>query len=256
VSDILVERGADGVLSIELNRPEKLNSISDAMWAQLGRELGRVHADPGIRAVLLRGAGGVFSAGSDVSGFIGQAEPLGERIEACNEVLITLHELPVPTVAQVDGLAGGSGANLALLCDFVLASDRSRFAELFTHIGLSLDTGSSWLLPRLVGERRAREIALLGEWMDAATAQRIGLISTVVPGELLQAECEALLGRLIELSRPASAGTKRLLNESWQRSLRDALTAETVNQLWVIDTPEARAAIEAFTAKSQRKARS
>jgi enoyl-CoA hydratase/carnithine racemase len=143
VSDLLVSR-RDGVVSIELNRPGKLNSVTDAMWAQLGEELARVRASDDDRAVLLRGAGGVFSAGSDVTGFIGGDEPLGTRIQRCNQVLLDLRNLPVPTVARVDGLAGGSGANLALLCDFVIASDRSRFAELFTRIGLSLDTGSSW----------------------------------------------------------------------------------------------------------------
>ena len=253
MSDLLVSRHG-GVVSIELNRPGKLNSVTDAMWAQLGEELARVRASDDDRAVLLRGAGGVFSAGSDVTGFIGGDEPLGERIERCNQVLLDLHNLPVPTVARVDGLAGGSGANLALLCDFVIASDRSRFAELFTHIGLSLDTGSSWLLPRLVGERRAREIALLGDWVDAAAAAAWGLITAAVPGDRLDGECEALLARLVAQSPAASAGTKQLLNDSWHRTLGQALAAETVNQLRVIETPAARARIEAFTRKSERKA--
>jgi 2-(1,2-epoxy-1,2-dihydrophenyl)acetyl-CoA isomerase len=253
VSDLIVSRH-DGVVTIVLNRPAKLNAITDAMWAQLGEEFARVRADEGDRAVLLSGAAGVFSAGSDVSGFIGHPEPLADRIEDCNEVLLDLYDLPVPTVARVDGLAGGSGANLALLCDFVIASDRSRFAELFTHIGLSLDTGSSWLLPRLVGDRRARELALLGDWVDAATAVTWGLVNAVVPESRLDAECEALLARLVTLSAAASAGTKRLLADGWHSTLREALTAETANQLRVIETPAARARIQAFLAKTERKA--
>jgi enoyl-CoA hydratase/carnithine racemase len=253
VSDLIVSRRGS-VVTIVLNRPGKLNSITDAMWAQLGEELARVRASEDDRAVLLRGTGGVFSAGSDVTGFIGGDEPLGDRVERCNQVLLDLHDLPVPTVAQVDGLAGGSGANLALLCDFVIASDRSRFAELFTHIGLSLDTGSSWLLPRLVGERRACELALLGDWVDAVTAADWGLITAAVPAGRLDGECEALLARLTALSPAASAGTKRLLNDSWHSTLREALTAETVNQLRVIETPEARARIQAFLTKTERKA--
>jgi enoyl-CoA hydratase/carnithine racemase len=253
VSDLIVSRH-DGVVTIMLNRPGKLNAITDAMWAQLGEEFARVRADEGDRAVLLSGAGGVFSAGSDVSGFIGHPERLADRIEDCNQVLLDLHDLPVPTVAKVDGLAGGSGANLALLCDFVIASDRSRFAELFTQIGLSLDTGSSWLLPRLVGERRARELALLGDWVDAATAVTWGLVNAAVPESRLDAECEALLARLVTLSTAASAGTKRLLADSWHSTLREALTAETVNQVRVIETPTARARIQAFLAKPERKA--
>ena len=244
----------DSVVTIVLNRPGKLNSITDAMWARLGEELARVRASEDDRAVLFSGAGDVFSAGSDVTGFIGHHEPLGDRVERCNQVLLDLHDLPVPTVAKVDGLAGGSGANLALLCDFVIASDRSRFAELFTHIGLSLDTGSSWLLPRLVGERRARELALLGDWVDATTAAAWGLITAAVPESRLDSECEVLLARLVALSAVASASTKRLLNDSWQSTLREALTAETVNQLRVIETPEARAKIQAFLTKTERKA--
>jgi enoyl-CoA hydratase/carnithine racemase len=254
LSDLVVSRG-DGVVSIVLNRPGKLNAITDAMWALLGQELARIRDNAEDRAVLLTGAGGVFSAGSDVSGFLSHRQSLASRIEACNQVLLDLHHLPVPTVAKVDGLAGGSGANLALLCDFVIASDRSRFAELFTHIGLSLDTGSSWLLPRLAGERRARELALLGDWVDAAQAASFGLINSVVPAADLDDQCSSLLSRLVRLSAEASAGTKRLLNDSWRSTLRDALSAETVNQLRVIDSPAAQAAINAFVAKSERRTR-
>jgi enoyl-CoA hydratase/carnithine racemase len=254
VSDLVVSR-SDGVVSIVLNRPGKLNAITDTMWALLGEELGRVRDSGEDRAVMLSGAGGVFSAGSDVSGFLSDRQSLADRIEACNQVLLDLHELPVPTVAKVDGLAGGSGANLALLCDFVIASERSRFAELFTHIGLSLDTGSSWLLPRLVGERRARELALLGDWVDAAQAASFGLINSVVPEADLDGRCRSLLSRLVRLPAEASAGTKRLLNEGWASTLRDALAAETINQLRVIDSPAAKAAITAFVAKSERRAR-
>jgi len=252
MSDLVITR-ADGIVSIVLSRPGKLNAISDAMWESLGEEFGRVRDGGNDRAVLISGAGRAFSAGSDVSGFAGHPPELPAHIEACNQVLLDLHGLPVPTVAKVNGVAGGSGANLALLCDFVVASDRSRFAELFTHIGLSLDTGSSWLLPRLVGERRAREIALLGDWIDAATAASWGMISAVVPEEELDGACDALVGRLARLSRTATAGTKRLLADSWHSSLRDALTAETDNQLRVIESPAATEAIAAFLAKSQRK---
>jgi enoyl-CoA hydratase/carnithine racemase len=253
VSDLVVSR-SDGVVSITLNRPGKLNAITDAMWERLGEELRRVRANRDDHALLLSGSGGVFSAGSDVCGFAGNRGSLGDRIEACNRVLLDLHELPVPTVAKVDGLAGGSGANLALLCDFVIASQRSRFAELFTHIGLSLDTGSSWLLPRLVGERRARELALLGDWIDAAKAANWGLISSVVPEAELNDACSSLLSRVVQLPAEATAGTKRLLAQSWHVTLRDALTAEAVNQVRVIDSPEARTAISAFLAKSGRTA--
>lgn len=238
------------VLQLELDRPGKLNAVTDEMWATILAALGDAVADPAVRAVQLSGANGAFSAGSDVTGFIG-GEPLGPRIEECNLVFLALHGLPLPTLAKVDGVAAGSGANLALFCDFVVASERSSFAELFTRIGLSLDTGASWLLPRLVGERRARELSLLGDALGARTAADWGLISSCVPVDELDGACDDLLARLAALPPEGVAGTRRLLADSWHSTLREALTAETVNQLEVIESPAATAAITAFAARSR-----
>jgi 2-(1,2-epoxy-1,2-dihydrophenyl)acetyl-CoA isomerase len=147
---------------------------------------------------------------------------------------------------MVDGIAAGAGVNLALACDFVVASDRSRFLQLFIRRGLSLDSGGSWLLPRLVGERRARQLAFLGDSLDAATALDWGMITSVAPPEELAAEVDALTGRLRKLSPSALAGTKSLLNNAWQTTLAEALEAEIDNQVAVIASPEAQAAIAAF----------
>jgi 2-(1,2-epoxy-1,2-dihydrophenyl)acetyl-CoA isomerase len=150
---------------------------------------------------------------------------------------------------MVDGIAAGAGVNLALACDFVMASDRSRFLQLFIRRGLSLDSGGSWLLPRLVGERRARQLAFLGDSLDAATALDWGMITAVAPPEELAAEVDALTDRLRKLSPSALAGTKSLLNNAWQTSLAEALEAEIDNQVAVIASPEAQAAIAAFVRK-------
>jgi enoyl-CoA hydratase/carnithine racemase len=239
---VRVERQAD-VVTITMDRPDKLNAMTDPMWQALDAAL---HDIGTARVLVLTGAGGAFCAGSDVGGLLGGDRPMGDRIRLMNRVLDRLHELPIPTVAKVDGVAAGAGANLALVCDFVLASDRSRFMELFIRRALSLDSGASWLLPRLVGDRRARELAMLGDTVGAADAERYGLINRVVPVAALEAEVAALAERLAGLPATALRGTKQLLLDSWGCTFAAAMEAETVNQLAVLETPEASEAIRPF----------
>ncbi|MGI5158982.1 enoyl-CoA hydratase/isomerase family protein [Microbispora sp. CA-102843] len=239
----------DGVATITLNRPDKLNAMTDAMWSTLDVTLAELSADPEVRVVVLTGAGGVFCGGSDVGGLLDDLGGLPDRIRVSNRCVLAVHEAPVPTVAVVDGIAAGSGANLALACDFVIASDRSRFLQLFIRRGLSLDSGASWLLPRLVGGRRARQLAFLGDSLDAATALEWGMINAVVPQDRLPAEVAALTDRLRGLAPRALAGTKSLLNDAWETDLAAALEAEIVNQVDVISAPEAQAMIAAFLRK-------
>jgi enoyl-CoA hydratase/carnithine racemase len=160
--------------------------------------------------------------------------------------VLAMRELPVPTIAKVAGVAAGSGANLALACDFVIASEDAYFAQLFVHRGLSVDSGASWLLPRLVGERRARELCLLGERVPAPSALDLGMITQVVPGGDLDGTVTGLAERLRDLSGAALAGTKRMLNRTWEVGFAEALAAEAANQVEVIAGAEAREAISAF----------
>ncbi|WP_262402543.1 enoyl-CoA hydratase/isomerase family protein [Actinomadura sp. CNU-125] len=171
-------------------------------------------------------------------------DSLPERIAVSNRCVLAMRELPIPTIAKVGGVAAGSGANLALACDFVVAAEEGYFAQLFVHRGLSVDSGASWLLPRLVGERRARELCLLGDRIDAPSALEAGLI-TQVAADPDRAVAD-LAGRLRDLSPAALAGTKRMLNRTWQVTFAEALEAEAANQVRVITSPEAHAAISAF----------
>ncbi|MFE7223268.1 enoyl-CoA hydratase/isomerase family protein [Nocardioides sp. NPDC057577] len=236
----------DGVLTITLDRPDKLNAMTDPMWSTL-RDLLDTARGGEVRVVVVTGAGGAFCAGSDVGGLLGHPELLPERMRMSNACILALRELGVPTIASVDGVAAGAGANLALACDFVIASDRSRFLQLFIRRGLSLDSGASWLLPRLVGHRRALELALLGDEVAADEAQAWGLINRVVPAAELGEATTALAVRLASASPVALAGTKRLLEDAWQQTLAEALEAEIANQVAVIASPEADGAIRAFT---------
>ncbi|TYB44090.1 enoyl-CoA hydratase/isomerase family protein [Actinomadura chibensis] len=240
-----------GVVEITLNRPGKRNAMTDAMWARLDEILEEILeeilADPAdTRVLVVTGAGGAFCGGSDVSGLLGDPGSLPARIAVSNRCVLALRELPVPTVAKVAGVAAGSGANLALACDFVLASADAYFAQLFVHRGLSVDSGASWLLPRLVGDRKARELCLLGDRVPAREAHALGMITDVVPAADLDRATADLAERLAALSPPALAGTKHLLNRTWQATFREALAAEAANQAEVIETPAAHAAITAF----------
>ena len=164
-----------------------------------------------------------------------------------NRCVLAMRELPIPTLAKVGGVAAGSGANLALACDLVYAAQSARFVQVFIHRGLSLDSGASWLLPRLVGERKALELSLLGDPLGAQDALEMGLISDVVPDEVLDARVAEVAGRLAASSPPALAGTKRLIATTWTRSLAQALGAEADNQIDVISTEAAVARITGFT---------
>lgn len=236
----------EGIVELTLNRPDKRNAMSDAMWAQFEEHLRDLEPGGRDRVLVVTGAGGAFCGGSDVDGLLDDPASLPERIEVSNRCVLAMRELSIPTIAKVDGIAAGSGLNLALACDFVYASERARFAQLFVHIGLSLDSGASWLLPRLVGERRARELCLLGDQLPAAEAHAMGLITAVLPAAELGERVAAVAGRLAASSPDALAGTKQLLNETWARDLEGALAAETANQIQVITTEDARRHISGF----------
>ncbi|MDL9935328.1 enoyl-CoA hydratase-related protein [Gordonia sp. ABSL1-1] len=236
----------DGIVWITLDRPAKRNAMTDAMWAQLHDHLDAL--DPGgrDRVLVITGAGESFCGGSDVGGLLDDPESLPDRIEMSNRCVLAMHELSIPTVALVDGVAAGSGANLALACDLVYATERARFAQLFIRRGLSLDSGASWLLPRLVGERRARELCLLGGPVSAAEALTMGMINRVFDPEALVANGTEIARSLAQSSPVALAGTKQLLNDTWDHDLDGALRAETFNQLEVITTDTARQNISSF----------
>lgn len=241
----------EGVVVITLDRPEKRNAMTDEMWSRFEEHLDGLDPGGADRVLLVRGAGGSFCGGSDVTGLLDDLPSLPGRIDVSNRCVLAMHELSIPTIACVDGIAAGSGLNLALACDLVYASERARFAQLFIHIGLSLDSGASWLLPRLVGERRARELCLLGEQVPAADALAMGLVNRVLPAEELTGYVDAIATRLASYNAAGLAGTKRLLNDTWDRDLAGALRAETENQVDVIRTDGARELIDAFARRSR-----
>ncbi|MFN6121747.1 MAG: enoyl-CoA hydratase/isomerase family protein [Actinomycetes bacterium] len=240
-----------GIVTITLNRPHKKNAANGTMWAELlatFREIGDSAAD---RAVVITGAGGEFCSGADLWA-PGDGGPPKHQLAAMRpitDVALALHRLPQPVIAKVRGVAVGAGCNLALGCDLVVASTTARFSEIFAKRGLSLDFGGSWLLPRRIGLHRAKELAFFGDIIDAAEAERLGLVNRVVPDDELDAFVDGWAARLAAAPPIAVAMSKRMLdnamNVTFEEALDDEGAAQTVN-FGTRDTPEA---IKAFMEK-------
>src|SRR4051812_36855163 len=163
---VLLTGRDDAVLTLTLNRPRRKNALNGELWTALGEALTAAANDPDVRVVVLTGAGDAFCAGADLSGGVTTGHPLA-RMRGVNEVALLLHELPVPTIAKVTGVAVGAGWNLALGCDLVVATPESRFSQIFAKRALSLDFGGSWLLPKLAGLQQAKRLRLLAEINEA-----------------------------------------------------------------------------------------
>jgi 2-(1,2-epoxy-1,2-dihydrophenyl)acetyl-CoA isomerase len=209
---------ADGVARLTLNRPDKLNSFTRAMHADLRDALTVIEREPAIRAVVLSGAGRGFCAGQDLSDLSfepGAMTDLGALIEdTFNPLIRRLHALPKPVIAKVRGIAAGAGANLALACDLVVAGRSASFLQAFVNIGLVPDSGGTWLLPRAVGSARALGLAMLGEKLPAETAERWGMIWKCVDDATLDAEVDALAAKLAKMPTRAIAAVKQAMRHA------------------------------------------
>ena len=243
-----VERDA-GVVTLTLDRPERKNAIDVPLWRDLARTLAEIAERRDDRVLVLTGAGGDFCSGGDLSGAessSGDGDPLAVMRDTVTAVCLALHHLPKPTLAAVAGIAVGAGANLAFGCDLVVAADSARFAELFVNRALPVDSGGTWLLPRLVGLRKAKEIAYFGDFLGAEEARALGLVNRVVPEERLLDEARAWAARLAEKAPTALAVIKRGMNGSFESSLAECLDAEARGLVECVETPEFAAALRAF----------
>jgi len=247
---VLLSTRDSGVLTLTLNRPHRKNAVNAELWAALRDALATATHDPEVRALVITGAGGAFCAGADLSGGAAPDHPL-PRMRAINDIALLLHDLPMPTVAKVTGVAVGAGWNMALGCDLVVATPDARFSQIFARRGLSIDFGGSWLLPRLVGLQQAKRLALLAEMIDAAEAQSLGLVTWVVePGEIDGFVTD--LGKRLAAGPPvALAQSKALLNEGIDRTMRDALAGEARAQAVNFATSDTAAAFAAFHEKRE-----
>jgi len=209
MSDPVLKSCADGVCELRLNRPEKRNAITHQMYQALAAELRTALADEAVRAVLLSGAGASFSAGNDLNDFV--SGPEFTSAHPVMDVLRTLATFDKPLVAAVHGPTVGIGVTMLLHCDLVVAAHGTQLTMPFVALGLVPEAGSSLLLPRLTGQQRAAELLLLGQPLDAAGAERLGLVNRVVEADRLLDEALALALRLAQQPAEALRATKRLL---------------------------------------------
>jgi 2-(1,2-epoxy-1,2-dihydrophenyl)acetyl-CoA isomerase len=251
MDSVLVARD-DGVVTITLNRPERKNAITMEMWDELARVLDDIAMNRDDRAVVITGAGDAFCSGADLSG--AAAEPTGNGIWLMRQtarVALRLHELPQPSVAAVNGVAVGYGCNLALGCDLVLASDAARFSEIFLRRGLAIDGGGSWLLPRLVGLHKAKELAFFADIITADEARELGIVNRVVPAGTLATVAQEWAGRLAAQPPAQISIVKRQLNHSYSMTMAEALEWEGVAQTAFGTSADAREAMMAFLEKRE-----
>jgi 2-(1,2-epoxy-1,2-dihydrophenyl)acetyl-CoA isomerase len=249
-----------GVVTLCFDRPQRRNAIDVPLWQRLTSALGEIREREADRVVVLTGAGGHFCAGGDLSGAWPDAtERAGDPVEAAMRAMresvgaacLALHELPKPVIAAVEGSAAGAGANLAFGCDLVVAARGARFGEVFVRRALPVDSGGSWLLPRLVGLQRAKQLAFFGDWLSAEQALAIGLVSELVEtGEAL-ARARQLAARLAESSPHALAWIKRNLNRSFEDGFEQSLEHEARALADCIVTPEFAEAMRAFADRSR-----
>lgn len=244
----------NGVARITLNRPDRLNSFTRAMHAELRDALDKLDD---ARVVVLTGAGRGFCAGQDLndrSVAPGEAVDLGETVEdSWNPLIRTLAALPQPVIARVNGVAAGAGANIALACDLVVAASSAKFIQSFSALGLIPDSGGSWHLPRLIGQARALGLALTGEPLTADKAAEWGLIWKAVEDDQLDAVVDSLAAKLASLPPLGLAAIKRIVRTSWSRTLDEELDLQRDEMRRLGFTQDYREGVAAFLEKRPAK---
>ena len=254
----------NSVVTVTINQPEKKNAINSTMWDGLAEIFREIASRADDRVVVVTGAGNDFCSGADLSGRGGNAAAAAgasagaqnqvhhlAAMRRVNDACIALQRLPQPTIAKVRGVAVGAGCNLALGCDLVVASSTARFSEIFARRGLSLDFGGSWLLPRRIGMHRAKELALLAEIISANDALEMGLINRVLPDGEVDAFVDNWARKLAAGPPIALAQTKRLLNNSLNVTLEEALDDEAAAQTINFATSDTAEAMRAFIEKRE-----
>ena len=251
MDDVLLVEQHDAWMEITLNRPDKLNSFNTALHAELKVALTKAE-DESCRAILLTGAGRGFCAGQDLSDRAQSDGPpdLGKTLEASyNPLVRRLRALKKPVICAVNGVAAGAGANLALSCDIVLAARSAKFIQAFAKIGLVPDCGGTFFLPRLIGDARARALALLGEPISAEKAADWGMIWKVVDDAELMAEARKLTAHLATQPTQALALCKQAFNESSANTMDEQLDLERDLQRQAGHTPDYKEGVAAFMEK-------
>ncbi|WP_246101261.1 enoyl-CoA hydratase/isomerase family protein [Streptomyces cyaneus] len=255
-ADSLVQHATDnGVCRITLNRPEALNAITPDQRERIIQLLADASADPGVRAVVLTGTGRGFCTGADLRGTASGATTGAERVAGdvartirlgAQRLIAAVLDCEKPVIAAVNGTAAGLGAHLAFACDLVLAAESAKFIEVFVRRGLVPDGGGAYLLPRLIGPQRAKELMFFGDALTAADAERLGLVNRVLPDGELDKTAREWAERLAAGPTRALALTKQLVNASLDADRTTAFTAEAAAQEINMTTEDAREGVASF----------
>lgn len=242
----------DGVATITLDQPDRRNALSEGINRGILHALDEIE-DSDARCVVLQGAGGAFSAGGDIESMLERIEndvPAADRVRhlerSINTMMARLVTCPIPTVALVDGPAVGAGANLALACDIQLASEEAAIGFVFREVGLSVDGGTSYLLPRVVGENVAKELVLTGDIIGADRAKELGLVNHVYDTDEFDERIEELVEKIVAGPPIALRHANRLLGEGLEKPLAQALTDEATAQGIVFETADHEEGVTAF----------
>lgn len=254
--NILIEK-KNGVGIVTLNRPDKLNAFNDELTFSLQDALKEMEKDQAVRAIIITGAGRGFCSGQDlqsrsISQEMGQRPSLGDSIRRrYNPIVIKIRRLEKPVIAAVNGVAAGAGASLALACDFRIMAQNANFIQSFTKVGLVPDSGSTFMLPRLIGATRAFELMLTADKLDADEALRLGLVNKVVPVEAVMSEALSLAERLAQGPTKAFGLTKRAVNRALFADLEELLEYEASLQEIAGRSDDFQEGVKAFVEKRQ-----
>lgn len=254
----------NSIVTVTINQPKRKNAINPAMWDGLTEIFREIAANAEDRVVVITGGGEDFCSGADLSGRgsngdAASASSAGERVHhlaamrRVNDACIALQRMPQPTIAKVRGVAVGAGCNLALGCDLVVASQTARFSEIFARRGLSLDFGGSWFLPRRIGMHRAKELAFFAEIIGSTEALEMGLVNRVLADSEIDSFVADWARKLAAGPPIALAQTKRLLNNSLNVTLEEALDDEAAAQTINFATSDTAEAMRAFIEKREPK---
>jgi 2-(1,2-epoxy-1,2-dihydrophenyl)acetyl-CoA isomerase len=241
----------DSIAFITLKRPEKFNSFNREMALGFQEKLDECEKNNSIRCVVITGSGKAFSAGQDLAEVLDPEGPGMQKIlsEHYNPIVSQIRNLNKPVIAAVNGVAAGAGANIALCCDIVLASNSASFIQAFSKIGLIPDSGGTYFLPRLIGLQKATAIMMLGDRIQAEEAEKMGMIYRVFPDEIFKEEVDKIAQTLARMPTNGLAFTKQALNLSMEQSFEKQLQTEDSLQQKAAETNDYKEGVEAFMEK-------
>lgn len=247
----LLYQTTDSICTITLNRPDVFNAIDDKLSYELQDAFKKAAADETIRVIVLTGAGKGFCSGQDLKAIAGvKIDSFADNVRArYNPIILGMRNMPKPIICKLNGIAAGAGCSLALACDLIIASEEAALAEIFVSIGLVLDSGSSYFLPRLVGSAKAFELATMGTKVPAKEALAIGLVNKVVPANLLDETVAQIAAYYASAPTKAIGLMKRMLNLSYQSSLEEMLEYEALYQELAGRTQDNQEGVQAFLEK-------